>query len=138
MKARLQIFLCATVTGALPSEAILAREAVPDLPDCPAQLAGRGNPSSRPTEPFECYCSVEARRLGGGYAFGSGPYDGISNICMAAMHAGATGPNGGEVRVIPGPILKNFKGSLANGVFSSDWDGPSQFGSFDVESVGAR
>ena len=104
-----------------------------ELPDCSPQLGGRGDPTAYSTEPFNCHCTAEARRLRGGYAFGSGPYDGISNICMAALHAGATGKEGGDIRVIPGPIQESFVGTLANGVFSSDWDSPSQFGSFDVE-----
>ncbi|NOE32310.1 LCCL domain-containing protein [Ruegeria sp. HKCCD7318] len=103
------------------------------FPDCPPQLANRGDTQPFSTEPFNCHCSAEARRLRGGYAYGSGPYDGISNICMAALHAGATGKEGGDVRVIPGPVQESFVGTLANGVFSSDWDHPSQFGSFDVE-----
>lgn len=105
---------------------------------CPVQLAGRDNPTAFPTEPFECHCTAAARKLRGGYAFGSGPYDGISNICMAALHAGATGPDGGGVRVVPRPVQKSFTGSLANGVFSSDWDSRSQFGSFDVESASGQ
>ncbi len=108
------------------------------LTDCPVQLAGRGDPAAYSTEPFECYCSAEARRQRGGYAFGSGPYDGISNICMAALHAGATGTEGGNVRVVPGPVQESFTGTLANGVFSSDWDRPSQFGSFRVEPINGQ
>lgn len=109
-----------------------------DLPDCPDQFASRADPSAQPTEPFECHCTTEARSARGGYAYGSGPYEGISNICMAALHAGATGTEGGDVRVTPGPKLDKFVGSLANGVFSSDWDHPSQFGTFTVEAVAAE
>ena len=105
------------------------------LPDCPIALGNRGDPTPYSTEPFECHCTAEARNLRGGYAFGSDPYDGISNICMAAKHAGVTGPDGGDVRVIPGPIQDSYKGTLANGVFSADWDYPSQFGSFWIEPI---
>lgn len=105
------------------------------LPDCPVALGSRGDPTAYSSEPFECHCTAEARKLRGGYAFGSDPYDGISNICMAALHAGATGPEGGDVRVIPGPGQESYTGTLANGVFSSDWDYPSQFGSFIVEPL---
>ena len=105
------------------------------LADCPIQLGSRGDPTPHSSEPFECHCTAEARKLRGGYAYGSNPYDGISNICMAALHAGATGRDGGDVRVIPHPIQESYKGTLANGVFSSDWDHPSQFGSFIVEPL---
>lgn len=105
------------------------------IPACPVQLVGRGDPKAFSTEPFDCHCTPDASKLRGGYAYGSGPYDGISNICMAALHAGATGKEGGDVGVIPGPIQASFSGTLANGVFSSDWDSPSQFGSFTVEAI---
>ena len=105
------------------------------LPDCPVRFAGRDGKGPYSTEPFECHCSREARSLGGGYAYGSGPYDGISNICMAALHAGMTGKDGGDVRVIPGPGQDSYTGTLANGVFSSDWDSSSQFESFTFEPV---
>ncbi|MDJ0637254.1 MAG: LCCL domain-containing protein [Paracoccaceae bacterium] len=87
--------------------------------------------------PFECFCSVEARKQRGGYAFGSGTYDAISNICMAALHAGVTGREGGDVRVIPGPVQQNYVGTLANGVFSSDLD-KGRVGSFTVEPVSGQ
>ncbi|SHG39484.1 LCCL domain-containing protein [Cognatishimia maritima] len=103
-----------------------------DLPDCPIQFAARGDAEPFSTEPFDCHCTAEARNLRGGYAYGSGPYDGISNICMVALHAGATGKDGGDVHVIPGPGLESYTGTLANGVFSADWEWPSQFGAFDV------
>ncbi|MCG6884808.1 MAG: hypothetical protein LJE62_13745 [Silicimonas sp.] len=107
------------------------------LPDCPDQFAARGAAEPYSTVPFDCYCSAEARRARNSYAYGGGPYEGISNICMAALHAGATGPDGGDVRVIPGPGLEKYVGTLANGVYSSDWDYPSQFGSFEVKAFSA-
>lgn len=105
------------------------------IADCPIALGNRGDATPYSSEPFDCHCAAEARKMGGGYAYGSSPYDGISNICMAALHAGAIGLEGGEVHVVPGPSQENYKGSLANGVFSSDWDYPSQFGSFIVEPL---
>jgi len=132
------VSLAALVASAHAQSSESTGEAPSSLPDCPVQFAGRGDPSAGASEPFECYCSVEARSARGAYAFGSGPYDGITNISMAALHAGATGPEGGDVRVIPGPVQESFTGSLANGVFSSDWARPSQFGSFYVEPVAGR
>lgn len=123
--------LCASASAQSDSEG--AGESTMDLPDCPVALASRGDPTPYSTEPFECYCSEEARKARGAYAFGSGPYEGLSNICMAALHAGVTGKQGGDVRVVPGPNQNSFTGTLANGVYSSDWDYPSQFGSFTVE-----
>lgn len=130
--------VAASVPAALPAPSSGADTGTSSLPDCPVRFAGRGGSGPFSTEPFECHCTREARGLGGGYAFGSGPYDGISNICMAALHAGTTGPEGGDVRVIPGPVQESFTGTLANGVFSSDWNSPSQFGSFMVEPVSGK
>ena len=118
------------LAAALP----LPATAQSSLPDCPAVLSGRGGGEPFSTVPFDCFCSVEARRANNAYAYGSGPYDGISNICMAALHAGATGPDGGEVTVIPGPPQESYVGTLANGVYSADWDHPSQFVSFNVKA----
>ena len=124
-----------SISALAQSNNVDGNEEAPRLADCPIQLGGRGATALVATEPFECYCSVEARGKQGGYAFGSGPYDAISNICMAALHAGATGPDGGAVRVVPGPVVGNYVGTLANGVFSSDWENASRLGSFNVEAI---
>ena len=129
------VFLCMLPTGGFAADVSQETDQTEiNLPACPIQLGTRANPTAYSTVPFNCYCSADARRKNGGYAFGGGPYDGISNICMAAVHAGATGREGGNVRVIPGPVLDSYIGTLANGVFSADWDYPSQFGSFEVEA----
>ena len=133
-------FLKVAVSGMalfLTAQAVVADDAAVarGLIDCPVSLGNRGDAAPYSTTPFECHCTAAARKQRGGYAFGSDPYDGISNICMAALHAGATGPEGGNVRVIPGPVQDSYKGTLANGVFSADWDHPSQFGSFWVEAA---
>ena len=85
-----------------------------------------------------CYCSAEARKkVKGGNVYGSGPYLYYSPVCASALHAGATGPEGGPVRLIERPPQTSFTGSLANGVFSADY-GSSQKKSFDVEPLNAE
>ena len=61
------------------------------LPPCPVR-------GSDVVEDHDCMCTKKARRAGGNL-HGSGPYLWYSNICLAALHAGVTGPDGGEVRV---------------------------------------
>lgn len=124
--------LCAVMIALVTTIGAGLSQETSQRPECPVQLMGRDGQAFS-DEPFECHCTPEARKVRGAYAFGSGPYDGISNICMAALHAGATGPDGGDVRIIPGPVLERSTGTLANGVFSADWDYPSQFPSFNVE-----
>ena len=85
-----------------------------------------------------CYCSAEARKkVKGGNVYGSGPYLYYSPVCASALHAGATGPEGGPLRLIERPPQTGFIGSLANGIFSADY-GSSQKKSFDVEPLEAQ
>src|SRR5260370_28119192 len=44
--------------------------------------------------PLTCGCSAEAVKAGSVY--GANPYMWQSNVCPAALHAGAIGPNGGQ------------------------------------------
>ena len=102
------------------------------LSDCPARYRVLNEP---PGDPFECLCTTEIQRQEGTVKlYGSGPYDSVSNICIAAVHAGVTPPEGGPVRVVPRPPQDSFEGTLANGVYSEDW-GSSLFNTFDVEPV---
>ncbi|MDJ0627276.1 MAG: LCCL domain-containing protein [Rhodobacter sp.] len=89
------------------------------LSECPAQ----GQAVSVETL---CLCSGGAN----GSVWGSGPYTGDSNLCTAALHAGAVGPSGGAVRVIPGQGQSSYAGSTANSVTSRSWG--SYGTSFDV------
>ncbi|MCU9849188.1 LCCL domain-containing protein [Defluviimonas sp. WL0024] len=107
-------------------------ELLAEFPDCPARIRVLGEP---PGDPIECLCTPEIRTTEGTVKlYGSGPYDSVSNICIAAVHAGVTTLEGGPVRVIPRPPQSSFKGTLANGVYSEDW-GSSKFNTFDVEPV---
>ena len=53
--------------------------------------------------------------------WGSGPYTADSNICTAARHAGAIGPNGGMVQVVMAPGQSNYPAIAANGVNPGTW-----------------
>ncbi len=56
-----------------------------------------------------------------GTAWGSDPYTNDSNICVAAMHSGIIGDQGGSVRVLAVPGLDSYRGSEWNGVTTSDY-----------------
>lgn len=56
-----------------------------------------------------------------GAVWGSGPYTADSDICTAALHAGAIGPEGGPVTAVGFPGQESYPGSSANGVMTSDW-----------------
>jgi hypothetical protein len=99
------------------------------LPPCPIR-------GSDIVEDHDCTCTKEARRAGGNL-HGSGPYLWYSNVCMAAMHAGVTGPDGGDVRVEIRPPQSSYAGTLANGLFSADY-GSSELSSFAVVPVSVR
>ena len=126
MLAACCLVMC-TVTRALAGGAGKA-DRIAGLPDCPE----RGYDI---TETTDCYCSAEARKeVKGGNVFGTGPYHYYSPICMAALHAGATGKEGGNIRIFVRPPQTSFPGSLANGVFSAEY-GSSKKNSFDVISL---
>jgi hypothetical protein len=112
MTKSLKVLLAAMSTGLL----IVSGEpsaANSDLSDCPARLRVLNEP---PGEPFECICTPEIRsEVGTVKLYGSGPYDSISNICIAAVHADVTSTEGGPVRVVPRPPQDSFVGTLANG-----------------------
>lgn len=56
-----------------------------------------------------------------GSVWGSNPYTGDSNICVAAVHAGKLTATGGtvDVKVVAGQ--DSYEGTTANGVTSSTW-----------------
>ena len=70
-------------------------------------------------ESYDCTCPPmsEAR----GSVWGSGPYTADSNICMAALHYGAIGLQGGEVIAYAFAGMDSYESSMANGVQTSTW-----------------
>lgn len=95
-----QMLLGATGTKEAPAEA------------CTALAIGE--------ERTTCSCAAGSGAMGG--VWGSGPYTADSTICAAAKHAGVIGANGGVVTAIRGPGVPVYRGSVANGVTSLDWE----------------
>jgi hypothetical protein len=73
-------------------------------------------------EEYQIYrCSCAGAAMAGGAVWGSWPYTADSNICMAALHAGMIGAEGGVVLVARSAGLESYPGSEANGVTTNDW-----------------
>ena len=81
---------------------------------CPDNYGGFHEDAS----PLSCTCPAGAEKTGA--AFGANPYYWQSDICRAALHAGLTGPNGGQIVVTPerAPV---FPATTRNGVSSRSW-----------------
>lgn len=87
-----------------------------ELPACGAFPRGQDR--------YECQCPPMAETSGA--VWGSGPYTADSNVCQAAGHIGAIGPNGGPVIAVAIPGQDSYPGSTSNGVQTSTW------GSYDA------
>lgn len=77
---------------------------------CPDRFTG----FAAQTDPLSCLCTGEATQ--GGDAWGDLSYTSDSSICRAALHAGAVGPLGGDVRVTRVPGLDRYPASARNSV----------------------
>ncbi len=82
-----------------------ARVSLEDAPACDALPEGDA--------PEACGCTED---FGTGSVWDSGPYTGDSDICTAALHSGAIGPEGGLVEVTRLPGQSDYQGSAENGV----------------------
>jgi hypothetical protein len=83
------------------------------VPNCPeSMLLDRGD-----TVPYRCMCTPQAVAARGDAA-GTDAYSADSNTCIAALHAGAVGRQGGVVSVRMQGIILRIAGSTRNGVTS--------------------
>jgi hypothetical protein len=89
---------------------------------CPGSLVINRN---LPT-PFTCTCSGGAPRRGSGAVWGTDVYTDDSDLCRAALHAGAIGTHGGAITVTRSEGRAFYTGSSRNGVASND------YGSYDA------
>jgi hypothetical protein len=101
-------------------------EPVPDLGPCPQMLAiNRDLPT-----PFRCTCGSGSASLSGA-VWGTDVYTDDSNLCLAALHAGAIGPSGGTVTVLRRDGRQFYVGSSRNGIASNDYGRYSASITFD-------
>ncbi|AKU14089.1 putative transmembrane sensor protein [Azoarcus sp. CIB] len=82
---------------------------------CPQTIA------SGPKRPTPVTCDCSADNIGAGTVWGSDLYTTDSNLCDAAVHAGAITRSGGTVTVERRPGRLLYVGSSRNGVVSHDY-----------------
>lgn len=80
-------------------------------------------------------CSCEGGSSSGS-VWGSGPYTADSDICAAAVHAGAIPQAGGVVTVIGIAGLEQYLGTERNGITSRDWGSYGNSIIFDANDGG--
>lgn len=88
---------------------------------CPLQIGDAGA--------IDCSCSAAATTAGA--VWGDGVYTADSNICRAARHAGAIGPNGGVLAVRAVAGRASYPATERNGVASSAWGSYDRSIAFD-------
>jgi hypothetical protein len=101
-------------------------EPVAEVGPCPQMLAiNRDLPM-----PFRCTCGSDAVH-GSGAVWGTDVYTDDSNLCLAAVHAGAIGADGGLATVLRSAGRPLYIGSSRNGVASYDYGRYDTSMSFD-------
>lgn len=74
--------------------------------------------NKRNAKSFAVVCPVNCKM---GSVWGSDVYTTDSAICVAAVHAGVIGDNGGPVKVTLKPGKPKYNGSSRNGVTTNQW-----------------
>jgi hypothetical protein len=95
---------------------------------CPGTFNEIPNGASLPE--FSCNCGPGAR----GAVWGSQIYTRDSNVCAAAVHAGAIPPEGGKIVVKAAPGCPRYTGTASHGVTTGAWG--SYGGSFYLPGHG--
>ena len=90
----------------------IVRAAVQSAPACPTTMQGV-------KEALTCACPGGA--VPSDTVWGTDIYTEDSNVCKAALHAGAVAKDGGVVRIMPGAGLQSYAGSERNGVKTVDY-----------------
>lgn len=68
---------------------------------------------------FSVVCPVNCKT---GSVWGTDMYTTDSSICVAAVHAGVIGADGGPVKVTLAPGKPSYSGTARNGVTTSQWN----------------
>ncbi len=98
-----------SATDTAPTEPVVAATDI-----CPNNLINF--PTDSP--PLSCMCSTE-RAKADATIWGANPYDSGSEICRAAVHAGAISTNGGEIKVTSVTAVPVFPSVTRNGIRSA-------------------
>lgn len=111
---RMALVAAALIFGATASTTFPEHAVAQPIPpgECPAKLEpGR--------EALVCHCSGDA--VATGSVWGSDIYTDNSELCRAALHAGAVREEGGTIRVDARPGRVACRASTRRGVASGDW-----------------
>jgi hypothetical protein len=100
-----------------PSEHVDVYAAAPDPSIAEVALCPSQYNSSLEVTLGVCRCGP----VGGGTVWGTRMYTSDSNICRAAVHAGAIPRTGGVVQVVLQFGLPKYEGSTQNGITTEDW-----------------
>jgi len=107
LRSRMMAFAALSVAGLIGSAGIAAAQTAP----CPTNGTNLGGA-------IQCACPSGAAP---GSVWGSGIYTSDSNICTAAVHAGAIGAGGGQIIVTPVGRQEQYAGTTQYGITSSPW-----------------
>ncbi len=124
-----------SIVATIQGLATAIRAANPSAAVTPGAMACPGPLNAAPNAPvrFNCACSAGAAAAVAPI-WGFDVYTDDSDICVAAMHAGAVSRNGGVVTVSRAPGQQSYRGGARNGIQSSTY-GPWQQ-SFRVTAAG--
>lgn len=81
---------------------------------CPANAASLAQGTA-----LTCSCTIEA--MAAGSVWGDGPYTGDSGVCRSALHAGAVGAYGGNIRLRIEAGRASYPAATRNGVEGASW-----------------
>jgi hypothetical protein len=103
---------------------VFACKIAPDTQACPGRYKDLPSDKQSSTS-VDCSCPANASASGGA-VWGAGVYTTDSNVCKAALHAGAVSAAGGTVTVKKAAGCPAYAGTTANGVTTEEW------GAFDT------
>ncbi len=101
--------------AAAPAQPAAAAGGVAQGGACPSTIGGFANAAA--TNEFSCTCPAQTS----GSVYGTGIYTTDSNLCRAALHAGAISASGGAIKAKRAPGCSKYVGTAANGVSTTSW-----------------
>ena len=117
--------------AAAPAQPAAAAGGVAQGGACPSTIGGFANAAT--TNEFSCTCPASTS----GSVYGTGIYTTDSNLCRAALHAGAITAAGGAIKAKRAPGCAKYVGTAANGVSTTSWGSYGNSFFFDGHGTGA-
>ena len=116
MRRFIRAMAVVALAGLVWSNSAADAQAQGDLPSCSSYPGGQAS--------YSCSCPPMSEAYG--FVWGTDVFTLDSDVCMAALHAGAIGIGGGAVTASALPGQASYVGTMSNGVPSRDW------GSYDA------